>query len=68
VSAIDYNTMTLDELRRYVLAHRNDSEAFYTYVDRSKVAGRMITIDPRDPHWEEKLDDRLKKIDDRPTI
>jgi len=30
----DFNTMSKPELRAYVMAHRNDNEAFYTLVDR----------------------------------
>ncbi|MBW4554277.1 MAG: hypothetical protein KME35_24710 [Aphanocapsa sp. GSE-SYN-MK-11-07L] len=55
---VDYGAMNLDELRRYMLTHREDIQAFQAYVDRSKAAGRMITIDPSDPNWEEKLGDR----------
>ncbi len=51
----DYQTMDLKELYRYMLDHRDDNEAFYAYVDRSKAAGRVITIDPTDPNWEEKM-------------
>jgi hypothetical protein len=58
VRIVDYSAMNLDELRRYMLAHREDIQAFQAYVDRSKAAGRMITIDPSDPNWEEKLGDR----------
>ncbi|WP_228054584.1 DUF6887 family protein [Gloeocapsopsis crepidinum] len=36
----DFDAMNLDELRRYVLAHREDVNAFYVYVDRSKASGR----------------------------
>ena len=52
----NYETMGLDELRQYVLTHREDIQAFHVYVDRSKASGRMITIDPTDPQWEENLD------------
>lgn len=41
--------MSLDELRQYVLTYREDVNAFHAYVDRSKAAGRMITIEPSDP-------------------
>lgn len=30
----DFQQMTLDELRNYVLAHRNDEEAFQVYITR----------------------------------
>lgn len=53
--------MSLDELHQYVLAHREDISAFQLYVDRSKAAGRMITINPRDPHWEENLEQKIQQ-------
>lgn len=59
----NYNSMTDQELKRYVLEHRDDNEAFYAYVDRSRAAGRLITIDPTDPEWEAKT---LAKMQQRP--
>lgn len=56
MTSVNYETMGLDELRQYVLTHREDIQAFHVYVDRSKASGRMITIDPTDPQWEENLD------------
>ena len=46
-----YNSMGLDELRQYVLRHREDFKAFQVYIDRSKSTGRMITIDPSDSRF-----------------
>ncbi|NET56718.1 MAG: hypothetical protein F6K47_11295 [Symploca sp. SIO2E6] len=57
----NYNTMNLDELRQYVLTHREDINAFHVYVDRSKAVGRMITINPDDPNWEENLKQRIQQ-------
>ncbi len=57
----NYDALSLDELRQYVLAHREDTTAFHSYVDRSKVAGRMITIDPSDPQWEEHLERQIRQ-------
>jgi hypothetical protein len=37
MTLVNYNQMSLDELRRYVLTHREDINAFHIYVDRSKV-------------------------------
>ncbi|MGK7893343.1 MAG: hypothetical protein AB4372_06890 [Xenococcus sp. (in: cyanobacteria)] len=56
----NYNSMSLDELRQYVLHHREDIKAFEAYIDRSKSAGRMITIDPSDPEWEKNLEQRIR--------
>nr|WP_198648970.1 hypothetical protein [Cyanothece sp. BG0011] len=30
----DFKAMTSQELKRYVLSHRDDNEAFYAYVDK----------------------------------
>jgi hypothetical protein len=57
----NYNAMDLDELRQYVLTHRADINAFQVYVDRSKAVGRMITINPDDPNWEENLEHRIQQ-------
>ncbi|MCY7335388.1 MAG: hypothetical protein LH613_04100 [Chamaesiphon sp.] len=60
MTSANYETMGLDELRQYVLVHREDIQAFHVYIDRSKASGRMITIDPNDPQWEENLDRSIK--------
>ncbi|MBW4670742.1 MAG: hypothetical protein KME60_25795 [Cyanomargarita calcarea GSE-NOS-MK-12-04C] len=45
MTTANYDAMNIDELRQYVLNHREDLEAFHLYIDRSKASGRMITID-----------------------
>ena len=60
MTSANYETMGLDELRQYVLTHRENIQAFHVYVDRSKASGRMITIDPSDPQWEENLDRKIE--------
>jgi hypothetical protein len=62
MTSANYETMGLDELRQYVLTHREDIQAFHVYVDRSKGSGRMITIDPSNPQWEENLDLNIKSV------
>jgi hypothetical protein len=59
MTSAKYQTMNLDELRRYLLTHREDIEAFHVYVDRSKAKGRMITIDLNDKNWEEKVEQAI---------
>ncbi|MGF1568237.1 MAG: hypothetical protein ACFCVD_09230 [Nodosilinea sp.] len=61
MTTANFNLMTLDELRRYVLAHREDTHAFQVYVDRSKASGRMITINPGDPSWEDTLAQKIQQ-------
>jgi hypothetical protein len=38
--------MSLKELRAYVLAHRDDNEAFYAYMDKSKTEGNWVKMPP----------------------
>jgi hypothetical protein len=59
MTLLNYGVMDLDELRRYVLTHRDDADAFQVYIDRSKAAGRMVSIDPGDSRWEEELERKL---------
>jgi hypothetical protein len=54
--------MSLNELRQYVLIHREDLNAFHLYVDRSKSSGRMITINPDDPNWENTLEQKIQQV------
>ncbi len=62
MTAANYDAMNLDELRRYVLTHREDINAFHAYIDRSKAAGRMISIDLNDTLWEENLTARIQQM------
>lgn len=62
MSAANYDAMSLDDLRRYVLTHREDVDAFHAYIDRSKATGRMISIDLNDAGWEENLTVRIQHI------
>jgi hypothetical protein len=57
----NFETMSLGELRQYVLVHRDDVNAFQLYVDRSKESGRMISINPNDSSWEQSLDSKLRQ-------
>ncbi len=42
----DFDTMSKTELRTYVLAHRNDQEAFYKLIDRFKADSKNQTRHP----------------------
>ena len=54
MSQINYALMTLDEAKSYFLEHRDDTEAFYAYMDKLHDSGRAIVIDPADPESEAK--------------
>lgn len=59
-----YNSMKLDELRRYVLTHREEVDAFQMYIDRSKSEGQMISLDLTDNQWEEKVKNAIRYSSD----
>ena len=61
MTLVNYQAMTLKELRRYILTHREDIAAFHAYVDRSKSEGRMITINLNDENWEEQIQQAIIK-------
>lgn len=42
--SVDFNQRTDQELKRYMLDHRNDTEAFYAYMDRRHAAPLKILI------------------------
>lgn len=52
---VDYTKMSDRELNQYILNHRNDSEAFYTYMDRRHSRPDKISIASDDPDWEAKV-------------
>lgn len=62
MTSANYDATSLDELRQYLLTHREDLNAFHAYVDRSKASGRMITIDPADPEWEKSLEQKVRQV------
>ena len=42
----DFSAMTDEQLRAYVLAHRQDTAAFHTYVDRMQQRPPIAIIEP----------------------
>ncbi|AGY60065.1 DUF6887 family protein [Gloeobacter kilaueensis] len=40
----DFSAMTLAELKAHMLAHREDAEAFYAYMDRSDAERPVLAI------------------------
>jgi hypothetical protein len=61
MTTANYDAMSIDELRQYVLTHREDLEAFHLYIARSKASGRMITIDPDNNQWEQDLESQIQQ-------
>ncbi len=69
----DFKTMNLKELRKYILSHREDNEAFYTFVDRVDTEKKWINYPPLDsiedmnnyPEFSEKMkQDKGRKFSD----
>ncbi|MEA5472555.1 DUF6887 family protein [Spirulina sp. 06S082] len=54
MSKVNYATMTDAELKRYILAHRDDRNAFYAYMDRRYSRPNREAISPNDPNWKAK--------------
>ena len=46
MSKPNFQEMSRKELHAYVLAHRDDQEAFYTYVDRLHAEATWIEMPP----------------------
>lgn len=42
--SIDYNSMSDEELKRYMLDHRDDEKAFYAYMDRRHARPKKVLI------------------------
>jgi hypothetical protein len=46
MSKPNFQTMSQKDLQNYVLAHREDQEAFYAYVDKLHDEGNWIEMPP----------------------
>ena len=55
MTTINYAAMTDQELKRYMLEHRDDTQAFYAYMDRRNARAHRDVIAPDDPDWEAKF-------------
>ena len=48
MSQPNFQAMSQKELQKYMLAHRDNQEAFYAYVDRLHQEGNWIEMPPVD--------------------
>lgn len=46
MSKPNFQTMSRQELHKYVLAHRDDREAFYAYIDKLHAEATWIEMPP----------------------
>ena len=60
----DFAAMSRKELREYLLAHREDEEAFFAYVDRSEAEAHWIELPPVESIEElQNFPEFLRKLD-----
>lgn len=55
MTEVNYTAMSDRELKQYILTHRDDREAFYTYMDRRHSRPRQTAVELNDPDWQEKM-------------
>jgi hypothetical protein len=55
MTKVNYAAMSDQELKRYILTHRDDQEAFHAYMDRRRSRPRRTAINFDDPDWENKI-------------
>ncbi|UBF24779.1 hypothetical protein K9N68_24415 [Kovacikia minuta CCNUW1] len=55
MTQVNYAAMSDQELKHYILTHRNDQNAFHAYMDRRHSRPSRIAVEPDDPAWEEKV-------------
>ncbi|MBA2749065.1 MAG: hypothetical protein H0U45_10080 [Tatlockia sp.] len=51
----DYSNMSDRELRRYMMEHRANNEAFHAYMDRRYSRSNRQVISPDELGWETKI-------------
>ena len=56
-----FDSMSDSELKRYFLDHREDTAAFYAYMDRRYARPNRQVIAPDDPEWQQKVITNIKK-------
>lgn len=44
MKSVNYTNMTNQELKQYLLEHKDDKEAFYAYLDRKQQQHKQVMI------------------------
>ncbi len=57
---IDYTTMSDQELKQYLIAHKDDQDAFYAYMDRRHSRSNKVSIAYDDPEWDNKIIEAIR--------
>jgi hypothetical protein len=52
---IDFASMSDQELKHYLVEHRDDQAAFHAYMDRRQARSNKAAIELDDPNWQERV-------------
>jgi hypothetical protein len=52
---IDFASMSDQELKHYLVKHRDDQAAFHAYMDRRQTRSNKTAIELDDPDWQERV-------------
>lgn len=52
---VNYVEMSDQELKHYLVKHRDDQAAFHAYLDRRQARSNKTSIELDDPEWQEKV-------------
>lgn len=61
MSPVNYAAMSYQELRRYFLTHRRDTEAFQAYLERRREHSRPIITTIDDPEFDSKIQAAIER-------
>jgi hypothetical protein len=57
---INYAKMSDQELKQYLMAHKDDQDAFYAYMDRRHSRPNKVSIAYDDPEWDNKIIEAIR--------
>ena len=58
---VNYSSMTDQKLKRYVLEHPDNNEAFYVHADCPRATSRLSTIASTNPNREDKVVAKMRR-------
>jgi hypothetical protein len=61
MNTIDYATLSDQELKQYILEHREDGQAFHAYVDRRKSRAHKATIQPGQADLQQQFQEMVQR-------
>lgn len=61
MSSVNYAAMSYQELRRYFLTHRDDSDAFQAYLARRRERSHPVITTVDDPNFDRKIQASIRQ-------